>query len=96
MPQMRKNLSIAPGADAPDAELARRVAGGDTAAFEALMRRHNRTLFRTARAILRDDAEAEDALQAQARAPRRDRAAARRRGARATGRNPGHRYEQDP
>jgi RNA polymerase sigma-70 factor (ECF subfamily) len=49
--------------DAPDAELARRVAAGDTAAFEALMRRHNRTLFRTARAILRDDAEAEDALQ---------------------------------
>ena len=27
------------------------------------MRRHNRTLFRAARAILRDDAEAEDALQ---------------------------------
>ena len=27
------------------------------------MRIHNRTLFRTARAILRDDAEAEDALQ---------------------------------
>jgi RNA polymerase sigma-70 factor (ECF subfamily) len=49
--------------DAPDAELAHRVGGGDTAAFEILMRRHNRTLFRTARAILRDDAEAEDALQ---------------------------------
>src|SRR6185503_64247 len=31
--------------------------------FEALMRQHNRMLFRTARAILRDDAEAEDALQ---------------------------------
>ena len=27
------------------------------------MRRHNRAMFRTARAILRDDAEAEDALQ---------------------------------
>ncbi|MGE5088851.1 MAG: sigma factor, partial [Candidatus Levyibacteriota bacterium] len=27
------------------------------------MRRHNRRLFRTARAILRDDAAAEDALQ---------------------------------
>ena len=27
------------------------------------MRRYNRTLFRTARAVLRDDAEAEDALQ---------------------------------
>jgi RNA polymerase sigma-70 factor (ECF subfamily) len=49
--------------DAPDAELAHRVRGGDTAAFEILMRRYNRTLFRTARAILRDDAEAEDALQ---------------------------------
>jgi len=45
------------------AELAQRAAHGDTAAFEALMRRHNRMLFRTARAILRDDAEAEDALQ---------------------------------
>ena len=45
------------------AELARRAAQGDTAAFEALMRRHNRMLFRTARAILRDDADAEDALQ---------------------------------
>jgi RNA polymerase sigma-70 factor (ECF subfamily) len=32
-------------------------------ALEALMRRHNRTLYRTARAILRDDAEAEDAVQ---------------------------------
>jgi RNA polymerase sigma-70 factor (ECF subfamily) len=32
-------------------------------AFTQLMRRHNRTLFRTARAILRDDAAAEDALQ---------------------------------
>lgn len=48
---------------APDAELAARAGRGDAAAFEALMRRHNRTLFRTARAILRDDAEAEDALQ---------------------------------
>ncbi len=49
--------------NAPDAELAERASRGDTAAFEALMRRHNRMLFRTARAILRDDAEAEDALQ---------------------------------
>ena len=49
--------------DAPDEALAARAAHGDVSAFEALMRRHNRTLFRTARAILRDDAEAEDALQ---------------------------------
>jgi RNA polymerase sigma-70 factor (ECF subfamily) len=61
---MKKILAKpAPRADAPDAELAERVAGGETAAFETLMRRHNRMLFRTARAILRDDAEAEDALQ---------------------------------
>ena len=33
------------------------------AAFERLMRLHNRRLFRLARATLRDDAEAEDALQ---------------------------------
>lgn len=35
----------------------------DSAEFEALMRKHNRMLFRTARAILHDDAEAEDVLQ---------------------------------
>jgi len=46
-----------------DAELAARIARRDEAAFEALMRRNNGKLFRVARAILRDDAEAEDALQ---------------------------------
>ena len=33
------------------------------AEFEQLMRRHNRALYRTARSIVKDDAEAEDALQ---------------------------------
>jgi RNA polymerase sigma-70 factor (ECF subfamily) len=47
----------------PDMELVERVRAGDASAMEALMRRHNRMLFRTARAILRDDAEAEDAVQ---------------------------------
>jgi RNA polymerase sigma-70 factor (ECF subfamily) len=60
---MAKPLQSAGPAELEDADLARRVAGGEHAAFEALMRRHNRALFRTARAILRDDAEAEDALQ---------------------------------
>jgi RNA polymerase sigma-70 factor, ECF subfamily len=46
-----------------DGELATRVAAGDVAAFTAIMRRHNRLLFRTARSILKSDAEAEDALQ---------------------------------
>ncbi|MEO8133407.1 MAG: RNA polymerase sigma factor [Betaproteobacteria bacterium] len=48
----------------PDgAELARRIAQGDSSAFEPLMRRHNRILYRLARSILKDDVEAEDALQ---------------------------------
>jgi RNA polymerase sigma-70 factor (ECF subfamily) len=52
-------------ADVPmgDAELAGRIAAGDQQAFGLLMRRHNQLLYRTARSILRDDAEAEDALQ---------------------------------
>ena len=43
--------------------LAARIAGGNTAAFELLMRRYNRRLYRLARAALREDAEAKDALQ---------------------------------
>jgi RNA polymerase sigma-70 factor, ECF subfamily len=46
-----------------DTELIERTRAGNMVALEALMRRHNRTLYRTARAILRDDAEAEDAVQ---------------------------------
>lgn len=46
-----------------DVALAGRVAAGDVGAFEVLMRRYNRRLFRLARAMLRDDAEAEDVLQ---------------------------------
>lgn len=46
-----------------DADLVERAAGGDEAAFVRIMRRYNRLLFRTARSILKSDAEAEDALQ---------------------------------
>lgn len=54
----------AAGATPPDdMALARLIAGGDRVSFEQLMRRHNRRLYRLARATLRDDAEAEDALQ---------------------------------
>lgn len=48
---------------ATDAELARSIAAGDQNAFVLLMRRHNQLLFRTARSILRDDRDAEDAVQ---------------------------------
>ena len=50
----------------PDQRLTRglkRTAAHETGAFERLMRRYNSRLFRVARAILKDDAEAEDAVQ---------------------------------
>ena len=60
-----QTLARPPAAPDPasDAQLASRSANGDPAAFEAIMRRHNRLLFRTARSILKSDSEAEDALQ---------------------------------
>ena len=51
------------GAASTDAELAGRIAGGDSEALRTLMRRCNQTLYRTARSILRDDADAEEAVQ---------------------------------
>jgi len=47
----------------PDPELARMVAAGEREAFKVLMKRHNQVMFRTARAILKDDADAEEAVQ---------------------------------
>jgi RNA polymerase sigma-70 factor (ECF subfamily) len=46
-----------------DPSIVRRVVAGDRSAFELLMRRYNRRLYRLARAALRDPMEAEDALQ---------------------------------
>src|SRR5262245_43729706 len=46
-----------------DDELVDLVRCQDALAFEALMRRYNRRLFRIARSILRNDAMAEDAVQ---------------------------------
>jgi len=48
---------------AADLALAKRIGTGDHAAFENLMRTYNGKLFRIARAILKDDGDAEDALQ---------------------------------
>src|SRR5579864_9061367 len=46
-----------------DEEVVARVLAGETAMFEIIMRRHNQRLYRVARAILRNDAEAEDVMQ---------------------------------
>lgn len=63
MHSARLAATIPPKDPATDAELAARAALGDASAFEGIMRRHNRLLFRTARSVLKSDAEAEDALQ---------------------------------
>jgi RNA polymerase sigma-70 factor (ECF subfamily) len=46
-----------------DDEVVRRVRAGDAPLFEVLMRRYNQRLYRVARAILRNDTEAEDVMQ---------------------------------
>jgi RNA polymerase sigma-70 factor (ECF subfamily) len=46
-----------------DEEIVSRILRGETPLFEVLMRRHNQRLYRAARAILRDDHEAEDVMQ---------------------------------
>ena len=46
-----------------DADIIACVIGGDRAAFTLLVRRYNQRLYRACRSILRDDTEAEDAVQ---------------------------------
>ncbi len=64
---MKATERISPDADRrlpfSDGEVVARIVGGDTGAFELLMRRYNQRLFRTARSVLPTDADAEDALQ---------------------------------
>jgi RNA polymerase sigma-70 factor (ECF subfamily) len=47
----------------PDGELVKRVAAHDHEAFRVLMKRHNQVLYRAARSILKNESEAEDAVQ---------------------------------
>ena len=56
-------LEQARSEDWSDEQVVARVLAGETALYELLMRRHNQRLYRVARAILRDDAEAEDVMQ---------------------------------
>ena len=46
-----------------DEDVVRRVLSGQTALFEVLMRPHNERVYRAARAIVRDEGEAEDVMQ---------------------------------
>jgi RNA polymerase sigma-70 factor, ECF subfamily len=53
---------VAP-ASLSDNELVGRICQGETSLFEILMRRHNERVYRAARAIVKDEAEAEDVMQ---------------------------------
>lgn len=55
--------TTAPAAEPCDEDLVRAIRAGDETAFAALMRRYNRRLFRLCRSVLRNEAEAEDAVQ---------------------------------
>ncbi len=46
-----------------DEMIVERIRIGDTALYEILMRRHNQRLYRTVRAILREDRDVEDVMQ---------------------------------
>ena len=46
-----------------DEDVVERVLKGETALYEIIMRRYNQRLYRVARAILRNDVEAEDVMQ---------------------------------
>jgi RNA polymerase sigma-70 factor, ECF subfamily len=50
-------------AERSDEELVQQVLDGNSALFELIMRRHNERLYRAARAITRDEREAEDVMQ---------------------------------
>ena len=48
---------------ASDIDLVKQISEGDVKSFELIMRRYNRRLYRIARGVLRNDTDAEDAVQ---------------------------------
>ena len=62
-PMLERPLMDESVPDDPDVEFVRRVKDGDTDAFEELVRRHGRRVYRSLVGILGNAEEAEDALQ---------------------------------
>jgi len=58
-----KGLNPAAWDGTSDEDVVKRVLAGETALYEILIRRYNQRLYRVARSILRDDADAEDVMQ---------------------------------
>src|SRR5215471_122350 len=61
--ETRAILEQAQAAGWTDEEVVDRVRAGESALYEIIMRRYNQRLYRIARAVLRDDGEAEDVTQ---------------------------------
>jgi RNA polymerase sigma-70 factor, ECF subfamily len=61
MAQNRAKQAISAASD--DVELVQRALASDAAAFRAIMQKHNRRLYRIARGVLRNNTDAEDAVQ---------------------------------
>ena len=60
---MTQPAAVLEGTERTDEAIVEQVLSGDTPVFELLMRRYNERLYRAARAITRDEREAEDVLQ---------------------------------
>src|SRR5262245_6619537 len=58
MPQLQPKIALP-----SDLDLVSRAQARDAGAFRAIMRMHNRKLYRLARSIIRNDSEAEDIVQ---------------------------------
>src|SRR4051812_9216375 len=63
MTAMTSAAALVPSAEETDEAVIRQVLEGNTAMFELLMRRYNERVYRAARAIVRDEQEAEDVMQ---------------------------------
>ena len=59
----RAALTHTPADELTDEVIVERVRGGDTALYEILVRRHNQRLYRTIRAIVKNDSDVEDVMQ---------------------------------
>jgi len=63
MDSLAPEATAVPASVLPDAEVVKRIRGGERPLFEILMRRHNQRLYRAARAVVKDEHEVEDVLQ---------------------------------
>lgn len=62
-PRKEAETARTPGSELTDEVIVERVRAGEHELYEILIRRHNQRLYRVARSILRDEAEAEDVMQ---------------------------------